>query len=571
MKPSSLNTFRLKNSTALNKQKYSVLRWKGFKPVICLEDRLKNDTLITNFKKEKDWNQVMNNFELPSTIEVDSSSQIETEAPEIPYFGRSTHLSKVFIFTGIAIVLGNVPLQSAYQEANSKYTALPEIAIPVLARNSEVLENTDYLKATKTHDSLTKVTAASPEPTTFNRIKITKNLTLPQTSLSKLVVNHTTSDINLNPNDWITHSVKTNDSIARILIKHGLSTEISALKDNQTINSQLSSLKSGDILRIKKAGNKLTELIKYSPNSKNAFVVSKKGDKLKSALKTRLFETRQDRITLAISNSFIFDANRQQIPKELTKQASKIFNRDFDLTKELRKGDQITFVYEQIFHNGNLVANSDIVASELIHNNRSHRAIRFIHPDGKKEYLDERGYELSRAFKRHSLQSGYRISSKFGSRIHPTLKVHHKHTGTDYAAKLGTPVTATGNGYVKHVGRKGSYGRTIVISHTGGYTTLYAHLSKYSKGLKKGQRVYLGDTIGYVGSSGRSTGPHLHYEFRINGIPQDPEKVELPNMLSLNASERKKFLTASRNLIRQLDVLKRFAKEKVDISTDFGG
>ncbi|CAA6824336.1 MAG: Unknown protein [uncultured Thiotrichaceae bacterium] len=537
------------------------------------EDRLKNDTLVSNFKKEKDWNQVMSNFELPSTIDIDKPSQLKTEDPEIPRPSRPAYLSKVFIFTGIAVALGNVPLQSAYQEANTKYTALPEITPPVVALQGEILEEAKK-PASSTQASKTfakAVATANKQPTTFNRIKVTKNLTLPQTSLSKLVVNHNTLDIHLTPDNWITHTVKGNESITRIMRKHGLSREVSALKDNQTINSKLSSLKSGDILRIKKTNKKLVELIKYSPNSKNAFVISKKGDSLKSTVKSKLFETRQDRITLAISNSFIFDANRQQIPKELTKQASKIFNRDFDLTNELRKGDQITFVYEQIFHNGNLVANHDIVASELIHNNRSHRAIRFIHPDGKKEYFDDRGYELSKAFKRRSLQSGYRISSKFGSRRHPTRKVHHKHTGTDYAAKHGTPVTATGNGYVKHVGRKGAYGRTIVISHNGGYTTLYAHLSKYAKSLKKGQRVYLGDTIGYVGSSGRSTGPHLHYEFRINGVPHNPEEVKLPNMISLNDSERKKFLTASRNLIRQLDVLKRFAKEKVDISTDFGG
>lgn len=506
----------------------------------------------------------MSNFELPSAIDVESTSKIEPDPSQHSSTEKVSHIPKAFLFTGIAIALGNVPLQSAYQEANNKFTGLPQISEPevTIAANT-----TETKKPTKQIIE----TVATQQDATFNRIKVTKNLTLPQNTLSKLAVQEVSSDIDLIANDWITHSVKGNESIARILRKHGLSNEISPLKENQTINSKLSSLKSGDILRIRKAENKLIQLIKYSPNSKSAFVVSKKDDKLKSTLKTKTFETRQDRITLAISNSFIFDANRQHIPKELTKQAAKIFNRDFDLTKELRKGDQITFVYEQIFHNGNLVANSDIVASELIHNNRSHRAIRFIHEDGKKEYFDEKGYELSKAFKRRPLVSGYRISSKFGSRIHPIKKRRHQHTGTDFAARTGTPITATGNGYVKHVGRKGGYGRTIVISHTGGYTTLYAHLSKYSKGLKKGQRVYLGDTIGYVGSSGNSTGSHLHYEFRINGVPQDTEKVELPNMLSLNDTERKKFKTASRNLIRQLDVLKRFAKEKVDISTDFGG
>lgn len=510
----------------------------------------------------------MSNFELPSTIEVDGYTQTTSAEPETQRSSTPAHLSKVFIFTGIAIAIGNVPLQSAYQESGNKYSALPQITSPLIA---DAQEPSSELPSEYAKKDIKATGIVSAETTTFNRIKVTKNLLLPQTSLSKLVVNQTSSEEQLTPSDWVTHTVKNSESIESILSKYGLSKTSDQLKGNQTINSKLSSLKNGDILRIKKTDNKLAELIKYSPNSNSAFVIAKTGDSYKSAVKSKLFETRQDRITLPISNSFVFDAKRLNIPKELTEQATKIFNRDFDLTHELRKGDQITFVYEQIFHNGNLVANSDIVASELIHKNRSHRAIRFTRPDGKKEYFDDRGYELSKAFKRRAILKGYRISSKFGSRKHPTRKVHHKHTGTDYAAPYGTPVTATGNGYVKHVGRKGAYGRTIVISHTGGFTTLYAHLSEYAKGLKKGQRVYLGDTIGFVGSTGRSTGPHLHYEFRVNGVPHNPETVKLPNMLSLDDKERKQFLASSRNLILQLDVLKRFAKEKVDISTDFGG
>ena len=237
----------------------------------------------------------------------------------------------------------------------------------------------------------------------------------------------------------------------------------------------------------------------------------------------------------------------------------------------MKKGDRLTLVYEQVFHRGNKVANGQVLAAELVHNKRAHRAIRFTHSDGKVDYLDSKGYDLSHAFKRIPLGSYKRVSSVFGKRRHPISHRVRMHTGVDYAAKTGTPVTATANGVVHLVARKGGYGKTIILKHSDGFSTLYGHLNDYAKGLKAGKKVYLGDVIGYVGSTGISTGPHLHYEFRVNGIPKNPETVELPKNLSLTSIERVKFKEDSHNLIRQLDVLQRFAKENVDIKSAIGG
>jgi murein DD-endopeptidase MepM/ murein hydrolase activator NlpD len=149
-----------------------------------------------------------------------------------------------------------------------------------------------------------------------------------------------------------------------------------------------------------------------------------------------------------------------------------------------------------------------------------------------------------------------RISSRFNpNRKHPVLKTSRPHRGVDYAAATGTPILATGDGKVDFVGTKGGYGRTVILSHGGKYTTLYAHMSRYKKGLKHGQRVKQGQTIGYIGSSGLATGPHLHYEFRVNGVHHNPLTVALPKAEPLSAKYMASFKQQAQPLIAQLDSL----------------
>ena len=152
----------------------------------------------------------------------------------------------------------------------------------------------------------------------------------------------------------------------------------------------------------------------------------------------------------------------------------------------------------------------------------------------------------------------------YGYRVRP-------HKGTDFAAPRGTPIIATGDGSVKLIGRKGGYGKTIILRHREGYTTLYSHLSKFKKDLKKGQVVAQGDVIGYVGSTGLATGPNLHYEFRKHNTPANPLTVNLPNSLSLTKKELASFKVDAINMKLQLNVLHRFAKENVDIASTIGG
>ncbi len=178
---------------------------------------------------------------------------------------------------------------------------------------------------------------------------------------------------------------------------------------------------------------------------------------------------------------------------------------------------------------------------------------------------------MKRAFIRTPIAHA-RVSSHFNpGRFHPVLHKMRSHKGTDFAAKRGTPIMATGNGTVKFIGRKGGYGRLIVLTHREGYETRYGHMSRFKSDLKQGAKVYQGDIIGYVGSSGLATGPHCHYEFRKNGIAANPMTVKLPNSMSLTPTDLASFRNKAINLVLQLNVLHRFAQSNVNINSGTGG
>lgn len=183
------------------------------------------------------------------------------------------------------------------------------------------------------------------------------------------------------------------------------------------------------------------------------------------------------------------------------------------------------------------------------------RAFRYTDANGETDYFTPDGQSLQRAFTRNPLRFT-RISSRFSkSRLHPKLRVWRAHRGVDYAAPPGTKVRATGDGRVSFVGHKGGYGKHIILTHGRGYSTLYAHLSGYTKGIREDAQVRQGDLIGYVGSTGLATGPHLHYEFRVNGVHRDPLTVTLSSTAPLDKDEMKHFRQAVAPLMARIDTL----------------
>jgi murein DD-endopeptidase MepM/ murein hydrolase activator NlpD len=236
-------------------------------------------------------------------------------------------------------------------------------------------------------------------------------------------------------------------------------------------------------------------------------------------------------------------------------QLAEIFSSEIDFHRDLRPGDRFAVVFEALYSNGEFVRTGRIVAAEFVNAGRAYRAIYFQDAAGRGGYYTPDGRNLRKSFLRSPLEFS-RISSGFSlSRFHPILQSWRAHKGIDYAASIGTHVKATADGYVQFAGQQGGYGKLIVLRHMSGYSTAYGHLSGFTKGLRVGQHVRQGDVIGYVGSTGLATGPHLHYEFRVNGVHQNPLKLAVPPGPPITGDVRTAFEERLRPLLEQLELI----------------
>ena len=236
-------------------------------------------------------------------------------------------------------------------------------------------------------------------------------------------------------------------------------------------------------------------------------------------------------------------------------QLADVFAGDIDFHRDLRRGDKFTVIYEMFYHEGRAIKSGRLLAAEFINQGRSYRAVWYQDAEGKGGYYTPDGKNLRKAFLRSPLEFS-RISSGFAMRFHPILHEWRTHKGIDYAAPVGTHVKATADGTVEYVGRQNGYGNVVILKHQGGVSTYYAHLSSFAAGLHKGTRVHQGDEIGHVGQTGWATGPHLHYEFRVNNEVRNPLKVALPAALPIPPQQMAAFSNVSGPLAVKLNLLK---------------
>ena len=240
---------------------------------------------------------------------------------------------------------------------------------------------------------------------------------------------------------------------------------------------------------------------------------------------------RTNRIATTVIEHSLFAAPKKAgIPDRIASQVADIFGGDINFERDIRRGDQLRVIYESMFEPDSLTGEvpGRLLAVELTNRGRTLNALWMDHKEGRGQYYDFSGRSVSKAFLRYPIEYA-RISSGFTrARLHPLLGKRKAHKGVDFAARPGTKIRASGNGKVTFVGNQRGYGRTIVLRHDKKTSTLYAHLRNFKKGLRKGKVVKRGDVIGYVGSSGMATGPHLHYEFRVNGRQRNPLTVALP-------------------------------------------
>lgn len=304
--------------------------------------------------------------------------------------------------------------------------------------------------------------------------------------------------------------------------------------------------------------------LRYTSNDGNQIVIEKNGDSFSSRTLPPQLEVRVFSRSGEIKSSLFAATDEIALPDAAASQLAEIFGGDMDFHHDLRKGDRFTVVYEMIYSNGEPVRTGRILTAEFINRGKIYRAVYFQKDENRGDYYTPEGKSMHKAFLRSPLEYS-RVSSGFSrSRLHPVLGTWRAHKGVDYAAPTGTKVKVTADGVVSFVGKQGGHGNMIAVDHQGRYTTVYGHLSRFAGGIHRGQRVGQGEIIGYVGMTGMTTGPHLHYEFKIGGQQRDPLRVALPDGAPVSASQKTAFLETADNLMRQLALLPDTSLVKLD-------
>jgi murein DD-endopeptidase MepM/ murein hydrolase activator NlpD len=256
-----------------------------------------------------------------------------------------------------------------------------------------------------------------------------------------------------------------------------------------------------------------------------------------------------------IKTSLFAATDAAGIPDGVAIQLADIFGGDVDFHRGLRRGDRFSVVFETVYFDGRAIRSARVLAAEFSNRRQTFRAVWFQEPWGRGGYYTANGENLRKVFLRSPLEFS-RVTSGFGLRRHPILQQWRAHQGVDYGAPGGTKVKATGDGVVAFAGRRSGYGNLIVLKHHGGYSTYYAHLRDFAKGLRPGKRVLQGETIGHVGQTGWATGPHLHYEFRVHDQNRNPLTMTFQPAQPLLEIELPAFRRTAEPLLARLDLLK---------------
>jgi len=324
---------------------------------------------------------------------------------------------------------------------------------------------------------------------------------------------------------------------------------ILALKSSKPI---LTRLKLGQELYVtvdkKHRLQKLTTPIAYD----KTLHISKVNDEFVAKIEKQSTETKLMSVNGTITSSLYQSTKDAKVPFKIAQQLAQVFSGRLNFNRDLHAGDSYKIIYQTRIINGTTIGTGDIVAAEVTAHKKTYTAIRYQPANGRAQYFSPNGESLQKAFLRNPVKYA-RISSKFNpNRMHPILNIKRPHYGVDFAAPAGTPVKAAGDGKIAFAGRKGGYGNTIIINHGNNVTTRYGHLKKFAKNIRPGIRVEKDKVIGYVGSTGLATGPHLHYEYRLNGKALDPLKVKLPESYSLPKTQMAQFKAITNPLLAEL-------------------
>ncbi|MEO5573656.1 MAG: peptidoglycan DD-metalloendopeptidase family protein [Gammaproteobacteria bacterium] len=363
-------------------------------------------------------------------------------------------------------------------------------------------------------------------------------------------------DAALSEQDWQTVIVGRGDNLSSMFVRLGLGAqEVQDILDLGPPAATLTHLRPGQQIKVKIDDRQELQDLIYEVDEKSLHI-HRAEDKLQATDVKHTIETRISYASGVINSSLFEAAQESGLTDNMTLEMAAIFRWDIDFAQNLRAGDSFTVLYEEYYLAGEKMRDGPILAAEFTNRGKTYRALRFQQGNDEALYYTPQGLSLRKAFLISPVKFT-RISSGFNlNRYHPVLHRIRAHKGVDYAAPYGTPITAASNGKVEFRGTKGGYGNTVVLQHAGNYSTLYAHMSGFAKGIKQGGSVKQGQIIGYLGQSGLATGPHLHYEFRVNGVHKDPLKAKLPKAEPILAQYKSDFIQRSTKLTAQMDLLK---------------
>ncbi len=353
---------------------------------------------------------------------------------------------------------------------------------------------------------------------------------------------------------WSNLEVKSGDSLTTLFRDAKiLPAELSAALNIGEHSRYLKRIYPGQQIKILRDDDGRLHAIEQQIDEFKSLQIERKNNKFVSTLIEAPIENKIAFGQAIIQDSLFLDGKRANLEDKLIMELADIFAYDIDFSLDIRPEDSFKVLFEEKYVDGKKIGVGPILSAEFINQGKSYQAVRFTDDNGNSSYYTPNGKSLKKAFIRSPVKYT-RISSHFNlKRKHPVLHKIRAHKGVDYAAPRGTPIQASGDGKVIFAGHKGGYGNTVIIEHGPKYTTLYAHMHKFAKNIKTGSRVKQGQKIGSVGSSGLATGPHLHYEFRINGSHRNPLTVALPQSNDIIKVKRDEYLMHSKNLLALMD------------------
>lgn len=342
--------------------------------------------------------------------------------------------------------------------------------------------------------------------------------------------------------NWYTHIVRRGETLDRFLGLFHVDTDTVTRLLREKSAAWLQRLVPGRELQVAMDQNGQLRELRYETRAEERATVSISGADIRTGREVLPVEKRTHYASGTVTSTLSAAAKKAGLDQGLIATLANIFAWEIDFAQSVRPGDRFTVAYDEIIRNGKPTGAREIAAAEFVSEGRVHRAVRFTDDQGRAHFYTPQGASLRGAFLRAPVKFS-RITSGFSrARLHPVLGTWRAHKGVDYAAQTGTPVMATADGVVTSIGHDGGYGKAIELRHGASYTTLYAHLSRFGKDLRRGTTVKQGQVIGFVGSTGLASGPHLHYEFRLNGNHRDPLSYPLPRSQSIAANQRGRFL-----------------------------